>query len=311
MHNYPDQDAVASARGLQILLSHKNIASTICYKGRIDKFNTLKMLELLHIDIYSLDELPTSEADEIILVDSQKGNVNVEDITGEEIACIDHHKATDSSHYRFCDIRSNIGACSTILASYFIENNIQIDRELATALVYGIKMDTDNLSRGTSDIDIDMFCLLYKIADRSLLRKFDSCCLKTTDLASYQQAISDLRIDRHIGLANIGKDCSEAIIATLSDFLLTLAEVDFTLIHSYRAGGLKFSVRSEDAKLDASKIIKNALQGFGDGGGHAFMAAGFIPNVKNEEDACRIAYIIEEKVIALVQDQTYAPNCMV
>ncbi len=301
MHNYPDQDAVASAKGLQVLLSTKGIQSTICYQGQIDKFNTIKMLELLHINIYTLDDLPTTDEDEIILVDGQKGNINVEDCVGKEIACIDHHYAVDLSCYRFADIRSDIGACSTIIATYFIENQIPIDKEIATALVYGIKLDTDNLTRGTSETDIDIFCYLYKIADWTILRKLDSCSLKASDLGSYQQAISDLRINRHIGLANIGKDCSEAIIATLSDFLLTLVEVDFTLIHSYRAGGIKFSVRSEDANLDASVIIKTALSGLGDGGGHSSMAAGFIPNVSNEADANRIAFHIEEKVISLIE----------
>lgn len=301
MHNYPDQDALASAKGLQTLLAVKQIPSTIIYKGRIDKFNTLKMIELLHIEINTFDEVHITEKDEIILVDGQKGNINVEDSIGREIACVDHHKKTvkESDNYRFIDIRTNIGACSTIITSYFLENDIKINKEVATALVYGIKMDTDTLTRGISDADIDAFCHLYKLADLSILRIFDSCKLKTADLKAYQQAIADLRIIGSIALSNIGKDYSEAIIATMSDFLLTLNEVDFTLIYSYRAGGIKFSLRSEDADLDASHIIKVALIGFGDGGGHSSMAAGFIPNVP-EEEADTIARTIEEKVVHLV-----------
>ena len=43
-HNYPDQDALASAQGLKILLEHFGKQAIICYKGQIDKYNTIKMI---------------------------------------------------------------------------------------------------------------------------------------------------------------------------------------------------------------------------------------------------------------------------
>lgn len=33
-HNFPDPDAIASALGIQELLKHNGISSTICYKGK-------------------------------------------------------------------------------------------------------------------------------------------------------------------------------------------------------------------------------------------------------------------------------------
>ena len=51
-HNFPDPDAIASAFGLQALLEHYGISSTLCYHGKIDKINSRKMTDLLHIDIY-------------------------------------------------------------------------------------------------------------------------------------------------------------------------------------------------------------------------------------------------------------------
>ena len=37
-HNFPDPDAISSAFGLQNLLFFKGIKSTICYKGKIDRY---------------------------------------------------------------------------------------------------------------------------------------------------------------------------------------------------------------------------------------------------------------------------------
>ncbi len=301
-HNYPDPDALASAKGLQALLECKGIPSTICFKGHIDKFNTLKMMELLHIEIFHGNSLGLTEKDEIILVDCQKGNTNVKGFSGDEIACIDHHPSPKDSEvtYRFSDIQNNVGACATLIANYFTENNIPFSTEVATALLYGIKMDTANLTRGVSNMDIDMFAHLYKLADKQILHLLDSNSLSLKDLDSYAKAIANLQVYDTIGFANIGNGCSEAIIGTLSDFILSLSEVRFAVVYSYRAGGLKFSVRSENPLWDSAKIIRQALNGYGDGGGHSIMAAGFIPDL-SEEEAAQMARNVEKKILEQIE----------
>ena len=62
-HNYPDQDALASAYGLKYLLEAKGIKATICYKGQIDKLNTIAMMEDLAIDTVHIDEETQSRQD--------------------------------------------------------------------------------------------------------------------------------------------------------------------------------------------------------------------------------------------------------
>lgn len=299
-HNYPDQDAIASAFGLQYLLSVMGVKAVICYQGQIDKNNTLKMLSLLQIQIYEGKEISIKEGDEIILVDGQKGNINMQDGIGKEIACVDHHPMQELNDYLFYDIRGNTGACSTIIAEYFLENNIEVPKDIATALCYGIKIDTANLTRSMTEGDINMFCYLYKRADIALLKTFDNNSLQREDLIAYRDAISNLQLYGRLGISKIKDDCSEAIIGSISDFLLTLDEIDCTLVYSYRVGGLKFSLRSESNTVDAGKIIKEALKGYGDGGGHSTMAAGFLPNLSNEQEIKDMAFFVEQRVIELV-----------
>jgi nanoRNase/pAp phosphatase (c-di-AMP/oligoRNAs hydrolase) len=308
MHNYPDQDALASAMGLQALLSARGKQATIIYHGIIDKDNTLKMIELLNIKIQPVESLTLKEEDEIIIVDGQKGNINMQDVLGKEIACIDHHHIQNTEQYRFVDIRSNVGACSSIIASYFVENAIPLSTDIATALVYGLKMDTSQLSRGVSSLDITMFGHLFQRSDHMKLRTFETSSLKISDLTNYQQAISDLEVYGNIAVSNIGNDCSESIIGSVNDFLLTLSEVEFTVIYSYRAGGIKFSLRSTLPSIDASEIIRQALYGLGDGGGHNDMAAGFIPNVSAESDAETLAQKVKDRIIFLVRKGCYEPK---
>lgn len=281
-HNYPDQDALASAWGLQRLLQYRGIEATICYEGIFDKVNTIELAERCRIPAYNVAELIMDETAEIILVDGQYGNTNMNDLAGREIACIDHHKNQHACQYRFEDIRS-AGSCATIIAEYFQENDLPVDQKLAAALLYGLKVDTANMSRGVTDADVDMFVYLYRRADVGMLAALDGYMLTVRDLEAYQKAIRSLMITGSFGMANVGKECSEAMIGTLSDFIISLAEVEFSMVFSYRAGGLKISVRSARDEWDADRIIRKALGGCGGGGGHAAMAAGFIGNLTEEE----------------------------
>lgn len=301
MHNYPDQDALACALGLQVLLELKGKKAIIGYQGFVDKDNTLKMMELLGIEICEQADLNLTPEDEIIIVDGQKGNVNVTELNGNEVACIDHHRVVHAEKYRFQDIRVDVGACASIIASYFFENNIAMPQNVATALLYGIKMDTHNMTRGVSALDLEMFYKLYPLANREHLHLFENYCLRVRDLEAYRMAIETLRVVQGLGIAAVVENCSEALMGAVSDFLITISNVHITLVYSYRANGVKFSLRSSDESMDASEVIRKALEGLGDGGGHADMAAGFIPNVPNETIAMQYAMEVESKLLELIK----------
>jgi nanoRNase/pAp phosphatase (c-di-AMP/oligoRNAs hydrolase) len=195
MHNSPDPDAIGSAVGLQYLLSQKGIISQICYKGEIDKYNTQKMIDLLNIAVVNISDIKRmSEKDYIILVDSQKGNSNVTDFLAHEVAAIDHHPIFQKVNYIFEDIRPQIGACSTIIAKYFVESNTNIPKNIATALLYGVKMDTLDLTRGVSYDDLDMFCMLYKMSDIDIINKIQINTLQFEELIAYGNAIKNIKV---------------------------------------------------------------------------------------------------------------------
>lgn len=276
-HNFPDPDAIASAVGLQYLLDKKGIKSTICYKGKIERSTAASMVRKLGIDIVEYNDIKQMDsATEIILVDSQKGNSNTIDLCGNEIICIDHHPTFEKAVYQYSDIRPDVGACASIIASYFFENDIVPNVKIATALMYGIKIDTANLTRGVSQLDLDMFYRIYNLTDKKLLRSFDTSTLQIGDLKAFANAIDSLRIKNGIAFANIGENGTDALIATISDFVLKLDEANLAVVYSMKDDGIKMSVRS-DGKYNAGRIINSALKGIGNGGGHENMAGGFVP----------------------------------
>ena len=272
---------------MQELLKIRGIDSTICYKGKIDRYSTGKLLELLQIKLENIEDLESvlTEEDEVILVDAQKGNSNIINMTGDEIICIDHHPVFEKNEYRFSDIRPEVGACASIVAQYFVENEIPFNTRIATALTFGIHMDTGNLSRGTSKLDIEMLYCLFDACDQNIIHLLENSNLYFEDLMAYSRAISSIEVYDNISFANTGRNCPEALIASVSDFMLALVEVTFSVVYSRKKEGIKLSVRSERPTLDAGKIISEALKGIGNGGGHASMAGGFVPFSGNAAEA--------------------------
>ena len=266
-HNFPDPDAIASAYAMQNLLQARGISSTICYKGKIDRYSTEKLQELLRLEFLHIEDLESrlTDEDEVILVDAQKGNSNIINMTGDEIICIDHHPKNDKYPYRFSDIRPEVGACATIMAQYFFENDVPMSRSVATALTYAIRIDTNNLSRGVSKLDFEMAYRMYDLCDYDTIHMLENSNLCFEDLVAYSKAIASIEVYDNISFADAGAGCP--VIANISDFMLALKEVSFSVVYARREGGVQLSVRSEKPSLDAGKIVSKALAGLGSGGG--------------------------------------------
>lgn len=283
-HNFPDPDAIASAYGLQKLLGMYGVESVLCYDGRIDKLSASKMLESFDIQMFSYDSLVSDmkETDRIICVDTQKHAGNVTDFVGDEVACIDHHPTFVPIEYRYQDIRIT-GACATLIAEYFFLSGKELDTDAATALLYGMKMDTLQFTRGVTELDIKMFGFLFPRCDQEKLADLERNNMEFADLKAYGAAIESIEIYDKVGFSCIPFSCPDALIAILSDFILALIEVEVAIVFSFREDGVKLSVRSEDVSVHAGNLLHEALKDIGNGGGHASMGGGFIPKDNMQE----------------------------
>lgn len=276
-HNFPDPDAIASAFGLQKLLAACGVSSKLCYDGKIDKLSASKMLDTFCLELLPYEDLiaDMKETDRIICVDTQKHGGNVTDFIGDEIACIDHHPTFVPMEYKYQDIRMT-GACATLIAEYYSLSGITPDRDVATALLYGLKMDTLNLTRGVTALDIEMLGYLFQYCDPDTLADLERNNMEFTDLKAYGAAIENIELYDKIGISSVPFTCPDALVAILSDFILALIEVEVAIVISFRKDGVKLSARSEDPDIHAGNLLHKALADIGNGGGHATMGGGFI-----------------------------------
>lgn len=277
-HNFPDPDAIASAFGLQKLFEKYDIPSTICHEGLIDKLSARKMLDLCNISMLSKEQFTPDmiESDVIVLVDSQKGNGNVTDLIGDEVASIDHHPTFVKIDYKYSDLRIT-GACASIIAEYYKILGIEPDENVATALLYGIKMDTLQFTRGVTPFDIKMFDFLFPYISNERMSALERNNMEFDDLRAYGTAIENVNVYGRTGFTFIDYACPDSMIAIISDFILSLVEIDVAVVASERPNGIKFSIRSERDDVDAGQLANKVLSEFGNGGGHAAMAGGFAP----------------------------------
>ena len=223
-------------------------------------------------------------------------------MNGQEIICIDHHPIYEHIDYRFCDIRPDVGACASIIASYYFDNDIDMPNEVATALLYGIKMDTADMRRGVSQLDLDMFYKLFMLADRDILTNLDSSVLHFDDIKAYKDALSTIDIKEDVCFACAGYECKESLIAAICDFTLTLDGINLSIVYSPKKDGIKLSIRS-GGKYLSGVLAVNALRGIGTGGGHDNMAGGYVPYGKEtrpkvgDADIVRLEHEIKERFL--------------
>lgn len=278
-HNFPDHDAIASAYGLQVLLQKFNISSTIIYKGSIQRDSLNIMINNLGIKAYSCAKLKLSDCNKNIIVDGCACNKNVDDLIGDEICVIDHHEIKKPESIKLTDIRPSAGSCSTIIYSYFKELNIEIERTAASALLCGLNMDTLQMTRGVSKLDVEAFADLYMKADIPLVNTILRNYIQTKDLSFYKYLLENIIIKDKFAFCYYDNGCCQNLLGILSDFLLALEEVDFTVLCAKNENVINLSVRSENKALNASTIIQKVLKNIGFGGGHSDMAGGIIKDI--------------------------------
>ncbi len=277
-HDFPDHDAVASAYALAYLLNQQGIETIQVYNGVIDRVSIHRMIEILAIPIVHASEAGLRAEDILIVVDGCVGEKNVTDLTGEEVAVIDHHEVTPAAGLWYQDIRPHYGATATIIYEYYQQLGLTMPAAVATALQVGLNIDTANLTRGFCEADVEAFAFFHRIADQDLVNNICRNSLESSELPYYQHLISELRIDRGVATALMPTDCPKNLLGILGDFLIAVDSVDVSILACGRPETIQLSLRSERREVNVARLAQKVLVDteIGFGGGHAHMAGGVV-----------------------------------
>ncbi len=262
-----DPDAIASAMAVKRLLSYRVSSVVIGYPNEIRRLNNITMVERLKIPIERLHTLPVTDYSKRILLDSQPphkvcfGKLQFD-------AVIDHHPITEGWDAQFIDIRPQYGAVSSMMVEYLRAAGIKPSVALATALFYGIKVDTQNFEKSVQLADAISFRYLFPIANRNLVRKFELSELRRSELKYFKIALNEVRASKRRAYIHMGRVGSPDILVIIADFFNHVDQFDWVIVSGVHGEKLVVIFRWEGYRKHAGKLAQRTFGEFGPAGGH-------------------------------------------
>lgn len=266
---YPDPDNIASALALQWLARHYEISTTIIRFEAISHHENRALVKKLDLDLEEYDErMDLSVYDYYAVNDAQTIDLPIKlPVSCQLLAFVDHHKPLGQIPGLFVDIRETSGSTSAIYAEYlqlgphkFMGNSAD-DTRVATALMHGIRSDTDNFANAT-DLDFKACEFITRYVDKDLLAliSHQSIPAKTMDLTQIALQRKDIRGTYMFAGVGFVREEDRDGIGQCADYLLHREGIDTVVVYGVVAN--KFidgSLRTKSHTLDPDKWIKDVF----------------------------------------------------
>jgi nanoRNase/pAp phosphatase (c-di-AMP/oligoRNAs hydrolase) len=293
-HDNPDPDALASALAMKHLCETIGHEPTIIHGGMIEHQQNRAMVKLLEMDIrklildWEVEDL-LKESDLVICVDfSHPGANNILPKTCVPHIVIDHHTSETRPAGDAILVRSEFAATSSLVTSLLMNSEVEMNREVATALAFGIRTDTLGFTRSFNAVDLRALSWLGAWIDWDLMRSFESPPRSHEVLSIFKQALTDAVLENGLMLAPIVQMADRDALSQVADFLLPTEDVDIVIAYGTRMSKVILSARSTNDSIHIGKILSNTFES-GSAGGHKSLAGGQIPfdelKCENAEEA--------------------------
>lgn len=289
-HEHPDPDALASSIGLSYLLEKLLPSAEIItsFKGALGGGLNRIFAQYSLPHYIPWDRIDPSTFDAVCLLDCQPAFTNSplpEDAC--PVACIDHHPPIRGRRCRspFVDIRRDVGASSSIVFGYYMERDIDIPKDIAALMLYGIESDLAGAAGHPGDLDNVALSTLTLVADTRKLYRIRFVDLPRSYYIAYHTALSNAVTYADVMFTHLDSIDSPEQPAVMADFLLRYEEANWVLVTAVSGRGLVLSLRTTHATPQSGgSIMSRIVRGLGQGGGHPTKAGGYIPLPDTDED---------------------------
>jgi nanoRNase/pAp phosphatase (c-di-AMP/oligoRNAs hydrolase) len=263
---YPDPDDISSALAHQVISKQEGIESVISHIEPVSHHENKALIRELKIKTklkrYNGSNLNFSDFCGMSLVDCPKPDKVIQDASGlKVITIVDHHECFNNKKAEFVDIHPEVGATATIYAGYLKDmellKKIPESKMIATALMYGIISDTDNL-RNAGINDRHALKFLEDFADYKILDKIASEPVprRTKNLISLADKRKEIKGKYLIsGMGVISKEDRDAI-PQAADILSRIEGINMVLVYGVVEDEIDCSIRTSRL-ANISKFIKN------------------------------------------------------
>jgi nanoRNase/pAp phosphatase (c-di-AMP/oligoRNAs hydrolase) len=277
-HN-PDPDALASGVAFQYLLGRLlGIETVLVHTGHVGRSENRAMARFLGIQIIPSFKVEYSSYDLVIVVDTHPGSGTCRLPAGiVPDVVVDHHPMEGSCadvKVPFLDTR--FGSTSTMIGWILVENHVPVSVRVATALVYGIKTDTQDLVRSDSPHDERVYREMYERADKKVLARIQRARLpqeyfQVLERGLRRARVTDFAVSTYLGAIGHGE-----VVAEIADILFRLEGTRWALVAGVQGPLLYASLRALRGEgVDAGRVAGEISDGLG--GGHETFAAAQVP----------------------------------
>ena len=280
-HDNPDPDALAAGVTLAHILERKaGLQAQVGYGGIIGRAENIAFVKVLRLPVSHVSQLDFDEYDLFGLVDTQPrvGNHSLPARLPAHVV-VDHHPLRgESLHSPFADVGGDYGATSTMLVEYLRAARLEPSVEVATGLFYGIKADTRDLGRETTQTDIDSYLWLFPRCDKQLLGQIEHPDLPARYFQLHHTAIERAKVYGTAIITDLEEVYSPDMVAEVAERMMFLDGMKWSLAYGTYRNQLFVSLRVKDRRMNAGRLIREICEDFGgSSGGHGSMAGARLP----------------------------------
>lgn len=270
MHGSPDPDAIASAMALREIIQRTKGLSKSAFISTepLIRQQNIEFVSSLHLYIQLISQVDINSYRLIALLDAQPSFFsNALSFIKPQIV-LDHHPREGEWSAPLEDIRPYYGALSSILTEYLLCSRIKIPRNLYTALLYGIKTDTDNFNRSTIIEDITAYNYHTKHANMQFIRRIELNQTPDSFLKYYNYAYHHMNNFHGRRVCFLGSVESADVCVQIADFYLRLIGTYYVVVAGIIGDRLVIIFRGDGYRQNCGAIAQRAFGLIGKGGGH-------------------------------------------
>lgn len=295
-HDYPDPDALATADALAYLAQNgANMKSKIVYGGSIGRGENKAMVRQLRMPVYKLSKADLRQYPYVALIDTQKEFDNHSCPSKKRVAIIlDQHPSVKPPEADLAIVNPNCGATSIIVTKALLISGLEIPKRIATALVYGILSDTQNLNRVESQEIIDIYLDILPYCDMKVLTRIQNPAKPQAFFKTLRYALNEAKVCRGLVVAHLGFIKHPDLVSEIADFILGSHVATRALCTGRYLDKLHISFRTRRPNDDAPKILRSAVEDPSNAGGHDSIAGG---NFKVSSDSASPLWAEKEETL--------------
>jgi nanoRNase/pAp phosphatase (c-di-AMP/oligoRNAs hydrolase) len=266
IRGYPDPDSLASGWAHAQLAHALGIECDIAHLPVVSRPENRAMVNILELPLVRLsgpEDLERYAA--LSLVDAHA--IELPYRAGLPcVSIVDHHSVSGTVEAEFVDVRTDVGATSTIYTEYLFDGPVNLldqgaaTTKLATALAYGIRSDTDDLLRAT-EADFHALSRLITFVDAEVLAGLARFSIGATAMRIMRRALEAMEVQGTWAIAGVGqvRPQDRDAIGQAADFLVRREGIKNAVVFGLVEGWIDGSLRTIDPSIDPASWLRDAF----------------------------------------------------